>query len=153
MIEPTSIVLTGRAYQRRATLEVKGDTLMWRAQKVQVYTVPENIATSTHDVKNVMWLERRGTFGGAVLSALGLVWLAYGNYAYGAGASALALLYTGGASHHPTRFLGLDARQQSARPACRRPPPPSRKALVGRIEQHLLTGSSPSILPPCPDFG
>ena len=150
MNEPTSIVLTGRAYARRATLEIRGDSLMWRAQKGQVYSAPENIATSTHDVKNVMWLERRGTIGGAVLAALALVWLAYGQFVVGGIALALALVYIVWRATHPTRFLGLDL---GGRWLVLRVDPSSAsdaRALVGRIEKNLLTGESPEHPPTLP---
>jgi hypothetical protein len=148
--EPASIILTGRAYQRRATLEIKGEALTWRAQRGQVYSTAENIATSMHDVTNVMWLERRGTIVGGFLAALSLVWLAYGNYAFGGVGLGVALLYVAWRFAHPMRFLGLQlggrwlvlrVDDSSANEA---------RALVSRIEQHLLTGDAPARPPALP---
>lgn len=150
MTEPTSIILTGTAYQRRATLEIRGDSLMWRAQRGQVYSAPENIATSVHDVKNVMWLERRGTIGGAALAALGLLWVAYGHFAFGAVAFGLAVLYIAWRATHPARFLGLEL---GGRWFVLRVAPTSAdeaRTLVGRIERRLLTGESPERPPALP---
>lgn len=150
MNEPTSIVLTGRAYQRRATLEIKGDTLMWRAQKGQLYSAPENIATSVHDVKNVMWLERRGTLGGASLAALALFWIAYGQYIAGGATLGLAIVYIVWRMTHPSRFLGLEL---GGRWFVLRVDPTSAdeaRLLVERIEKHLLTGESPEHPPALP---
>lgn len=150
MTEPVSIVLTGRAYQRRATLEIKGDTLMWRAQKGQVYSAPENIATSVHDVKNVMWIERRGTIGGASLAALGLLWIAYGHLAFGAVAFGLAILYIAWRATHPARFLGLELGGRWLVLRVDTTSAADARALVGRIEQHLLTGEAPERPPALP---
>jgi hypothetical protein len=148
--DSASIVLTGRAYQRRATLEIRGDTLMWRAQKGQVYSAPENIATSVHDVKNVMWLERRGTLGGAGLAVLALLSIAQGYIAAGVATFALALLYIVWRFTHPSRFLGLEL---GGRWFVLRVDPTSAdeaKALVDRIEKQLLTGESPEHPPALP---
>lgn|GEM_PF-1844492 len=148
--DPGSIVLTGRAYQRRATLEVRGDTLMWRAQKGQVYSAPENIATSVHDVKNVMWLERRGTLGGASLGVLALLWIAYGHYAAGGVTLGLAFLYIVWRATHPSRFLGLELGGRWLVLRVDRTSAADARALVGRIEQHLLTGEAPEHPPALP---
>jgi hypothetical protein len=150
MSEPAPIVLTGRAYQRRATLEIKGDTLMWRAQKGQVYSAPENIATSIHDVKNVMWLERRGTIGGASLAALGVLWIAYGHYAFGVIALALAVLYIAWRAARPSRFLGLELGGRWLVLRVDRTSADEARTLVGRIEKRLLTGESPEHPPTLP---
>lgn len=150
MSEAASIVLTGTAYQRRATLEIKGDNLMWRAQKGQVYSTPENIATSIHDVKNVMWLERRGTLGGAALAALGLVWFAYGQYAFGTVALGLALFYIAWRATHPSRFLGLELGGRWLVLRVDRTSTIEARALVGRIEKQLLTGEAPERPPALP---
>lgn len=150
MTEPRSIILTGAAYQRRATLEIRGDTLMWRAQKGQVYSAPENIATSVHEVKNVMWLERRGTLGGAGLAALALIWFAYGNFLVGSVTFALAITYIVWRATHPSRFLGLEL---GGRWLVLRVDPSSAtdaRALVERIEKRLLTGETPEHPPTLP---
>jgi hypothetical protein len=150
MSEAASIVLTGTAYQRRATLEIKGDNLMWRAQKGQVYTAPENIATSIHDVKNVMWLERRGTIGGAGLAGLGVLWVAYGYYAFGAIALALAMLYIAWRATHPSRFLGLELGGRWLVLRVDRTSADEARALVGRIEKQLASGEAPEHPPALP---
>lgn len=150
MTDPTSIVLTGRAYQRRATLEIKGDALMWRAQRGQVYAAPENIATSAHDVKNVMWLERRGTLGGALAAGIGLVGIAYGNFVFGGVALGLALLYITWRFTHPMRFLGLEVGDRWLVLTVDRASADEARTLVGRIERNLLTGEVPDRPPALP---
>src|SRR3954471_22513857 len=68
-------VITGQAYGRRATLQVTGDTLMWRAQRGARHTA-ENIATTVHDVRNARWHDRSWSRCGAALIALGAMWAA-----------------------------------------------------------------------------
>jgi hypothetical protein len=145
-----SIILTGTAYQRRATLEIKGDTLMWRAQKGQIYSAPENIATSVYDVKNVMWLERRGMIGGAALALLGLAWFAYDHVILGAIAFGLAISYVTWRATHPTRFLGLELGGRWLVLRVDRTSTEQARTLVGRIEKQLRSGESPEHPPALP---
>ena len=131
MTEPTSIILTGTAYQRRATLEIRGDSLMWRALRGQVYSAPENIATSVHDVKNVMWV-------------------AYGHFAFGATAFGLAVLIIAWRATHPARFLGLELGGRWFVLRVDHTSADEARTLVGRIERRLLTGESPERPPVLP---
>lgn len=146
----SSIVLTGTAYGRRATLEVNGDALTWRGQKGQVYTARENIATSVHDVSNVMWLVRRGTLGGATLAGFGLIWFAIGNYISGGVSFALAILYILWRFTHPSRFLGLEVGGRWLVLRVDRTSTDAARSLVDRIEKHLLTGEPPEHPPALP---
>lgn len=123
---------------------------MWRAQKGQVYSAPENIATSVHDVKNVMWLERRGTIGGASLAALALLWIAYGYTVAGIATFGLAILYIAWRFTHPSRFLGLELGGRWLVLRVDHTSADEARALAGRIEKHLLTGESPEHPPTLP---
>ena len=143
MSEPTAIVITGRAYQRRASLEVRGDTLMWRAQRGQVYPVAENIATTTHDVRDVMWIERRGSLAAAGLGAVGLVLIANAMLALGLVGIVLAVLLAGYRVARPLRWLGLDLGNRWLVLRVERECVPDARALVGRVEQQLLAGDQP----------
>ena len=53
------MLLTGRAYGHRATLELTGDTLTWRAQR-GTPRVAENIATTPHDVQGARLVSGAG---------------------------------------------------------------------------------------------
>src|SRR3954466_106042 len=69
------IVITGHAYGRRATLEITGDTLMWRAQR-GAERIAENIVTTVHDVRSARWRALAWSRGGGALIGLGALWAA-----------------------------------------------------------------------------
>src|SRR5436305_383788 len=103
-----SLVIIGRAYGHRATLEVAGDALTWRARRGQVETVAENIATTTHDVREVRWLERRFSLPGATLAGLSIMWMASETLAVGLGVLAVAIALLAYRAARPRRHLALE---------------------------------------------
>jgi hypothetical protein len=72
-------VISGFAYGRRATLEVQGDTLVWRAQRgglAHSNRSAENIVTTVHDVRSARYLAMRWSYAGLALLGLGGIWAA-----------------------------------------------------------------------------
>lgn len=143
------IVITGHAYGRRATLEVSGDTLMWRAQR-GAHRVAENIATTVHDVRGARWLDLGWSRGGTVLVGLGAVWAASETLAAGVAAAAIGVTMVIWRRLRPRRFLVLDVGDRrlvlhvtggSASPA---------RALATRIQRALTSGEAPRATPTLP---
>ncbi|HEY4058954.1 MAG TPA: hypothetical protein VGM39_20205 [Kofleriaceae bacterium] len=139
----TPIVLTGLAYQRRATLEVRGDTLMWRAQKGQLYPDPENIATTTFDVRDVMWMQRRGSIAAAGLGIGGAIALANDLTIVGVIGLALGLALAIYRLARPLRWLGLNVGGRWLLLRVERTCADEARLLAERIEQNLKDGDVP----------
>jgi hypothetical protein len=143
------IVITGHAYGRRATLEVVGDTLMWRARR-GAREIAENIATTVHDVRAARWHDFAWSRGGAVLLGLGALWAASEGLVAGASAAAIGLGLVIWRRLRPRHFLVLDVGDRrlvlqvtgiSASPA---------RALAGRIQRTLASGEPPPAPPILP---
>jgi len=144
-----TITIRGRAYQRRATLAVNGDTLTWRAQR-GLQPIAENIATTTTDVRDVTWLEKRWSTGGAVLAALAALWLATGEVVAGSIGLAIAIAVIVWRKRRPRYWLGLDL---GTRWLVLRVDPEhaaAARTLAARIEHLRLTGEVPSTPPALP---
>jgi len=143
------IVITGNAYGRRATLEITGDTLMWRAQR-GAQRVAENIATTIHDVRDARWLDLAWSRGGMVLIALGALWAASEGLVAGLAVAAIGAAQVVWRRLRPRQFLVLDVGDRrlvlhvtsvSAAPA---------RELAGRIQHALASGEPPSAPPLLP---
>jgi hypothetical protein len=143
------IVITGHAYGHRATLEVNGDTLMWRARR-GAREIAENIATTVHDVRAARWHNLAWSRGGAVLLALGAIWAASESVAAGLSAVAIGLALLIWRRLRPRQFLVLDVGDRrlvlrvtevSASPA---------RALAQRIQRALTGGEPPTGIPTLP---
>ena len=144
------IVITGRAYQRRATLEVAGETLTWRAQRGQVQLYAENIATTTDSVRDVKWVERRWSRAGIVLAALSIVWMFSESIAFGAVAFAIATALVVYRQVRPRRWLGIDLGERWLVLKIDPASADNARVLAGRIERRLLTGEVASSTPTLP---
>jgi predicted dienelactone hydrolase len=143
------IVITGHAYGRRATLEVSGDTLMWRAQR-GARQIAENIATTIHDVRNVRWLDLAWSRGGIVLCGLGAMWAASENFATGIAASAVGAGLVLWRHLRPRHYLVLDVGDRRLVMQVAGVSAPSARALSARIRLALERGEPPPNPPALP---
>jgi len=101
------VLLTGRAYGHRATLELTGDTLTWRAQR-GTPPVAENIATTPHDVQEAQLVVRRWSIGGLLLTMISAMWMASESALVGAIPLDAGLAMVVIRQLRPTRHLILD---------------------------------------------
>jgi hypothetical protein len=148
-VSDAPIVITGHAYGRRATLEVAGDTLMWRAQR-GAQRIAENIATTVHDVRGARWLDLAWSRGGGALVGIGAMWAASESLTAGLAAAAAGAAMLVWRRLRPRHFLILDVGDRrlvlrvtgvSAAPA---------RALATRIQHALTSGESPRGTPALP---
>ena len=141
-------LITGQAYGRRATLEVTGDTLMWRAQH-GARSIAENIATTVHDVRSARWLRLAWSRGGGVLIALGVLWVISQSLVGLASIAAGAALVVW-RRLRPRQFLVLEVgdRRLVLRVAALSAAPA--RALAERIQRALASGEVPVATPMLP---
>ncbi|MEJ7599708.1 MAG: hypothetical protein WKG01_17510 [Kofleriaceae bacterium] len=139
-------MIVGQAYGRRATLELAGDTLTWRALR----GVAENICTTVHDVRNPRWIEMRWSRAGFAIALLGAFWAVRESLWIGLATLGAAIALVVWRRLHPRYFLAFDAGDRrlilrveagSAAPA---------KALAARIESTLASGELPATPPMLP---
>jgi len=143
------IVITGHAYGQRATLEIAGDTLMWRAQR-GARRIAENIATTIHDVRDARWLDLAWSRGGIALVGLGSVWAAsegliagIATAAVGAGLVLLRRL-------RPRHFLVLDVGDRRLVMQVTSVSASTARELASRIQRALASGEVPTAAPTLP---
>ncbi|MCX5747874.1 MAG: hypothetical protein NT062_35870 [Proteobacteria bacterium] len=138
--------MTGRAYGHRATLEIAGDALTWRARRNKAFastdTVAENIATTAHDIDGVRWVERRFSPGGAAHALLSVIWMISESLSFGIGTFALAAAMIAYRIARPRRWLALDVRGRWLILRVDGSSAPHARTLTSRIEQRLLTGET-----------
>lgn len=134
-------MISGTAYGNRATIDVAGDTVTWRAHRD---TVAENIATTTHDLRAARFTIRRWSRGGLVLVIAAAVVSSHALVAaILAGAGLVLMLHRLVRPTHTLRLdlgdrwlvLRLDGRCEQAR------------QLAARIPTEVSVGSSPPTLP------
>jgi hypothetical protein len=141
-------VINGQAYGANATLEINGDSLLWRARPTG--EVPENICTTVHDVAGGHWIEQRVSLPGIVLLGVGAFWI----FMYGvlegvfAIAVGIALLYW--RFSKPRRILVLDVGQRRLVMNVDRASAAYARALVARIDRAIETGEVPASPPTLP---
>ena len=143
------IVITGHAYGRRATLEVAGDTLMWRAQR-GARRIAENIATTIHDVRGARWLDQAWSGVGIGLLTYGAVWTVLQGVGGGLAAGALGAAALAWRRMRPRRFLVLDIGDRRLVLRVTGGSAPSARALAGRIQRALVAGDAPRTPPVLP---
>ena len=141
-------VISGLAYGERATLEVSGEALTWRARPGG--ELPENICTTVHDVRDSHWIEQRVSLPGVVLLGVGGVW----TYTYGALEGAFAIAVGIGLlwwrRSKPRRMLVLDVGERRLVMTVDELSAAHARALVARIDRALESGevpTSPTTLP------
>jgi hypothetical protein len=143
------VVITGHAYGRRATLEVAGDTLMWRAQR-GARRIAENIATTVHEVRNVRWLDLAWSRGGILLCGLGAMWAASEGLAAGIGAAAVGAALVLWRRLRPRHFLVLDVGDRRLVMRVAGASASSARELSARIQRTLASGEPPRVPPTLP---
>jgi hypothetical protein len=143
------MVITGHAYGRRATLEITGDTLMWRAQRGS-RRIAENIATTVHDVRDVRWLDLAWSSGGMALLGLGAIWAASEGVVAGVGAAAVGLGLMIWRRLQPRHFLVLDVGDRRLTLRVTGGSAPTARELAGRIQRTLASGELPRETPTLP---
>jgi hypothetical protein len=148
-VSDAPIVITGHAYGRRATLEITGDRLIWRAQR-GARRIAENIATTVHDVRGARWLDLTWSRGGTALAGIGVMWAVSESLAAGVTAGVVGAAMLAWRRLRPRHFLVLDIGDRrlvlrvtggSAIPA---------RALAGRIQRALAGGEPPHATPILP---
>jgi hypothetical protein len=146
---PSPLVIVGRAYGRRATLEIAGETLVWRAQRGAA-NLSENIATTIHDVRGAAWIDMRVSRGGLALAALGGIWAASENPLHGAIAIAAGAALLAWRAVAPRRYLVLDVGDRRLVLAATGDAAAAARALAGRIQKALASGEGPLSTPTLP---
>jgi hypothetical protein len=147
-VSDAPIVITGHAYGQRATLEVAGDTLMWRAQR-GARRIAENIATTVHDVRGARWLDLAWSRGGVVLLAIGGLWAASESLLAGVIAGAIGGALVVWRRIRPRHFLVLDIGDRRLVLRVTGGSAPPARALAGRIQRALAT-DEPHAIPTLP---
>lgn len=142
-------VITGTAYGRRATVEIAGDTLTWRAQR-GLSPVAENIVTTVHDVRLARWFVLRASWAGLAIAVLGGIWIASEGLAVGAAVIAIGIALVAWRFTHPRQYLVLDLGQNRLVMKVTLASTESARVLVGRIDRALATGEVPSTPPMLP---
>jgi hypothetical protein len=148
-VSDAPIVITGHAYGRRATLEIIGDTLTWRAQR-GARRIAENIATTVHDVRNARWLDLAWSRGGFTVLGMGALWAASESLLAGLATATIGAALVAWRRLRPRQFLVLDVGDRrlvlqvtgvSAEPA---------RTLAERIQRALASGEPPRETPILP---
>jgi hypothetical protein len=142
-------VITGHAYGRRATLEIAGATLMWRAQR-GAQRVAENIATTVHDVRDARWIDLAWSRGGMVLVGLGAIWGASEGLVAGVTTSAIGVGFVIWRRLRPRHFLVLDVGDRRLILRVTGVSAPPARELAARIQRTLASGELPSAPPTLP---
>jgi hypothetical protein len=140
------IVIVGQAYGRRATLELAGDTLTWRALR----GVAENIVTTVHDVKNPRFIELRWSRAGLAIAVLGAVFAARENLWLGLATVATALAFVAWRRTHPRYFLAFDVGDRRLILKVVATSAQEARVLSERIESALASGEVPATPPMLP---
>ncbi len=142
-------MIIGTAHGRRATIEVAGDTLTWRAQR-GVPQVAENIVTTVHDVRLARWVALRHSWAGLVVVALGALWVATEGVASGLAAMAAGAGLVGWRFTHPRQFLVLDVGDNRLVMQVAIDSAESAKLLAARIDRAIESGEGPATPPMLP---
>lgn len=148
-ISEPSFLITGQAYGRRATLEIIGDTLKWRAQR-GARQIAENIATTVHDVRNARWLDLAWSRGGAVLMVLGVVWAASAGMLAGVVTAVAGLALVVWRRMRPRQFLVLDVGDRRLVLRVTAISAGTARTLAQRIQHALASGEEPHATPMLP---
>ncbi len=141
-------VITGRAYGEPATLDICGEALTWRARPGG--ELPENIATTVHDVRDSHWIEQAVSLPGMVLLAVGGVWMYKYGLFEGAFAIAVGIALLVWRRMHPRRMLILDVGSRRLVMNVDAASAANARALVRRIDRAIESGEVPALPPTLP---
>lgn len=140
------IVIVGQAYGRRATLELAGDTLTWRALR----GVAENIVTTVHDVKEPRFLELRWSRAGLAIAGIGAIFAVRDSIWVGLATVVAALAFVVWRRMHPRYFLAFDVGDRRLVMKVAAGSAPEARVLSERIENALASGEVPATPPMLP---
>jgi hypothetical protein len=138
--------ITGTAYGRPASIEVTGDTVMWRARP----EAAENIVTTIHDVRFASWQVQRTNWVGVGFAALGGVWIAGDAYIVGAIAFAIAATLIGMRLARPRRRLVLEVGANQLVLEVDAGSGSAARTLTTRIGRAIASGEVPASPPTLP---
>ncbi len=147
--EAMSLKVEGMADGRAVTLDLDGDTLMWRMAKTR-RAPAENIVTTLHQVRDVRWIEARWSVpalglivAGGVLALFGLLRHAIIAWGVGAALSLISVL-------RPRRMLLLDLGSRALALSVTPTTAPAARAIAARIRGILASGETPDAPPMLP---
>ena len=138
------IVIVGQAYGRRATLDLAGDTLTWRALR----GVAENIVTTVHDVKAPRFIELRWSRAGLAIAGIGAIVAAREGLWIGLATVVAALAFVVWRRMHPRYFLAFDVGDRRLIMKVEAASAEQARVLTDRIES--VSGEIPATPPMLP---
>jgi hypothetical protein len=141
-------VISGHAYGERATLEITGEALTWRAKPGG--ELPENIATTVHDVRDSHWIEQRISLPGLILICVGGVWTYTYGVLEGAFAIAVGIALLWWRRSRPRRLLVLDLGSRRLVMNVDALSATHARALVQRIDRIVESGEASTSPPSLP---
>lgn len=142
----TTAKITGTAYGRPASIDVTGDTLMWRARP----EAAENIVTTVHEVRFASWQVQRTSWVGIAFAALGGVWIVGDGYIIGAVAFTIAASLIGLRLAQPRRRLVLEVGANQLVLDVEAGSAAAARALATRIDRAIASGELPASPPTLP---
>lgn len=143
----TTAKITGTAYGRPASIEVTGDTVMWRAKPD---AAAENIVTTVHEIRAASWRSRRISWPGVGFVALGAVWIVGEGFIVGAIAFAVAIALLVRRYTRPTRTLRIEVGSNQLLLEVAPESAAAARGFVQRVDRAITTGETPSSPPTLP---
>lgn len=143
----TTSKITGSAYGRPASIEVTGDTVMWRAKPD---ASAENIVTTIHDIKAARWSSHRTSWPGIAFAGLGVVWLLSETLIVAVIAFAIAAALIGRRFSQPRRTLMLECGSMQLVLEVDADSASTARGLVQRIDRAIRSGEVPASPPTLP---
>ena len=143
----TTAKITGTAYGRPASIEVTGDTVMWRAKPD---ATSENIVTTIHDIRLASFRMQRLSWPAVGFLGLGAVWILGDWYIVGAVAFTFAVVLQALRLSRPNRRLLLEVGSNQL--VLEVDPDSIRQArgLAQRIDRAIRSGEMPASPPTLP---
>ncbi len=143
----TTAKITGTAYGRPASIEVTGDTVMWRAKPD---AAAENIVTTVHDIRLANWRSQRVSWPGVGFVALGGVWIVGEGFLVGAVAFGIAIALLARRYTRPRRRLILEIGSNQLELEVDAASAGAARSLAQRVTRCISSGEVPSSPPTLP---